>query len=371
VRTVTRCTYCREPKPIGHFTKRGDHVVPASLGGAWVEWRVCGDCNSRANQVTDELIAKDFLVRFLRAVFEIPDRHGNRLSPPVFSLRLAGGGVVNATLHEGRPTFEAHVPASVAEALDLGTDWRDQERLGAVVAAAFEGEAAGLQWESLTLARVAQERSTPPAAWSRFMAKLGLACGRDAYGDTWLDSRQARVLSRDLLSDSPPLFSQRTHHPPVERTWPYEPPKHQLWIQPHEDTAILRVALFGQVLGAVPVNDLPAHADPSAWALDPVQRSFYRSTFPAVWLANAARRIQEAGGTPYVFAGGEYPFIYTPDGPNGPIDFGVQMDHVDSPADALRTIRRLAEDGTITPMTQPDPRQTDVDAPSHDDAGPG
>ena len=109
------------------------------------------------------------------------------------------------------------------------------------------------------------------------MAKVGRACGREAYGDDWLDSRQARILSADLLGNAAPRFAQRTRYRPVERSWPYEPPKHQLWIKPREDTAVLMVALFGQVLGAVPVNDLPAEADPSAWALDPQVRTFYRS----------------------------------------------------------------------------------------------
>ncbi|MGZ6576316.1 MAG: hypothetical protein ACXVHJ_35660 [Solirubrobacteraceae bacterium] len=48
----------------------------------------------------------------------------------------------------------------------------------------------------------------PPLAWSRFIAKLGLACGRKAYGDAWLDSPHARCLSDDLLSDNPPQLSQ-------------------------------------------------------------------------------------------------------------------------------------------------------------------
>lgn len=101
------------------------------------------------------------------------------------------------------------------------------------------------------------------------MAKLALACGRDAYGDGWLDSRQAAILSDDLLGDGEPQFSQRTHYPPVDRVWPYEPPKHRMWIEPAEDTAVLMVVLFGQVIGAVPLNDLPAEAERSAWSLDP------------------------------------------------------------------------------------------------------
>jgi HNH endonuclease len=337
----TRCTYCRESKLRSAFTRGGDHVVPASLGGGWVDPRVCGECNERANEVADELVGKDFLVRFLRAVYEVPDRYGKRPSPPVFSLRLPPGGVVKATLHVGGPTFEAGLPSSVAESLAL-EDPTDQERLKRIFAQALGAEEPTADQGSLELARAAQKRATPPQAWSRLIAKLGLACGRQAYGDAWLDTRQARTLSHDLLTDGPPRFSQRTHHPPVERSWPYEPPKHQLWIQPHEDIAVLMVALFGQVLGAVPINDLPVNADPSAWSLDPHSRTFHRSTYPAIWLANAASRIQEAGGTPYVIADREHPFIYTPDGPDGPVDLGVAADRAESPRHALEIAKRPA-----------------------------
>lgn len=100
------------------------------------------------------------------------------------------------------------------------------------------------------------------------------------------------------------------------------------------------VALFGQVLGAIAVNDLPADGDPSAWSFDPRARTFYRSTFPAIWLGNAARRIQEAGGTPYMVADGDTPFIFTPDGPDGPVDLGVATQHVESIEEAFEVVRR-------------------------------
>ena len=46
--TSTRCTYCRAVKPRSAFDSEGDHVVPASLGGAWVDEMVCHECNERA-----------------------------------------------------------------------------------------------------------------------------------------------------------------------------------------------------------------------------------------------------------------------------------------------------------------------------------
>jgi hypothetical protein len=46
---------------------------------------VCAACNERANEVADELIGKDFLVRFLRSFYAIADRYGKR--PPRRSSR--------------------------------------------------------------------------------------------------------------------------------------------------------------------------------------------------------------------------------------------------------------------------------------------
>lgn len=234
--------------------------------------------------------------------------------------------------------YDAGLPPSVAAALNLD-DPTDQDRLRQIFDETLAPQGSD-ERTPLDLARRAQQRVTPPEAWSRFMAKVGLACGREAYGDEWLDNRQARILSEDLLSRGAPRFAQRTHHPPVEPSWPYLPPKHQIWIQPHEGTAVLMVVLFGQVLGAVPVNDLPADAGPSAWSLDPRARTFYSSSYPAIWLANAARRIQEAGGTPCVLAAGDAPFVYTPDGPDGPVDLGVPTEHVESIEEGLELARR-------------------------------
>ncbi len=181
------------------------------------------------------------------------------------------------------------------------------------------------------------------------MAKIALACGREAYGEDWLDSRQARILSDDLLVDRPERFSQRWHYPPVEIAWPFEPPQHRLWIEPYEDTALLKIALFGQVLGAVPLNDLPAQAYPSAWSLDPHGRDgeprTHRGTFESLQLASGARRVQDKGGTPVLVAHPDHPFLYIPDGPDGPIDFGVELEHVESPAEAMALAKRAAENG--------------------------
>jgi hypothetical protein len=336
---VTRCTYCLEERGAEEFGKQGEHVIPSTLGGGWIDSRVCASCNDLANRLADELISKDFLVRFLRAFYEIPDRYGRRPDPPVVTLPLNAGGVVKATLRADGPVFEAAVPPSVATELDLEDRW-DQTRIREILREPLR--ALGDE-QSLGLARVGQTAATPPEAWSRFMAKLGLACGRDAYGDAWLDSRQAVTLSRDLLGPGPLRLAQRSHHPPVSPTWPYLPPKHVLWIESRRDTAVLMVALFGQVLGAVPVNDLPATGDPSAWSFDPSEGSYFRSTYPAIWLASAARRINQAGGTPVLVGHPDYPFIFTPDGPDGPIDLGIKTFRAESAIDALRVAREIHE----------------------------
>ncbi len=345
VQRVRRCTYCRLWKDVAEFTKEGDHVVPESMGGSWIDHSVCELCNGRANENADILITQDFLIRFLRAMYEIPDRNNTIPKPPVVAVPV-GGGVIKVTLTKAGPTFVTGLSASAIDELSL-EDPTDQDRLRCIVDAALGASEWDDSEETRALARRSQPLKTPRTAWSRFMAKIGLACGREAYGENWLDTRQARTLSADLLGDHPPRFGQRWHYPPVEAAWPYEPPKHRLWIEPFENTAILKVALFGQVLGAVPVNDLPADAYPSAWSLDPHGRTgesrTHRSTFEAMHLATVARRAENKGGTSIAILDPDRPFVYIPDGPDGAVDLGVQLPRVDSLDDAVAFVQRERE----------------------------
>ena len=341
VQHVLRCTYCREWKDIDEFTREGDHVIPASMGGEWIDHSVCGRCNTIANDAADALIGQDFLVRFLRSFYEIPDRNGKIASPPMVAVP-AGGGVIKVALRKDGPVFTAGLPSSAFEELALD-DPNDVDRLREIVDKALGPCRSPAEHESRDLARRGQPLKTPQPAWSRFMAKLGLACGREAYGDDWLDSRQAEILSADLLSDRAPRFSQRWHYPPVEEAWPYEPPKHRLWIEPYEGTAMLKIALFGQILGAVPVNDVPAHAYPSAWSLDPhgaegAPRT-HRGTSHSLYFASAALRVLQKGGNAVLIADPDHPLLYIRDGPDGPIDLGVELAHVNSPEEAIALAR--------------------------------
>jgi hypothetical protein len=209
-------------------------------------------------------------------------------------------------LREEGLEFKAGMPDAAKKALGLD-DPRDQAALGRIVAGAL-GLRGDPDLEPLRLAQAAQEfaqHATPRTAWSRFMAKLGLACGREAYGEEWLEGRHALILSRDLHGSEPPRFAQRGHYPPVEPIWPYQPPGHRLWIEPHDGSAVLMIVLFGQVLGAVPVNDLPAKGDPSAWSLDPRDQTVHRSTFPAIWLGSAMARLNREGREVVAFADSE------------------------------------------------------------------
>jgi hypothetical protein len=345
IQPVRRCTYCCLWKDVAKFTKEGDHVIPESMGGSWIDHSVCKACNDLANENADILISQDFLVRFLRAMYEIPDRNNTIPKPPVIAVPVSGG-VIKMTLTKTGPTFAAGLPGSAIEKLALD-DPTDQGRLREIVNAALGRPDWDDTEESRGLARRSQSLKTPQTAWSRFMAKIGLACGREAYGEDWLDSRQAQILSADLRGNHSPRFAQRWHYPPVEPAWPYEPPKHRLWIEPFENTAILKIALFGQILGAVPINDLPADAYPSAWSLDPHgqtgQPRTHRSTFQALHLASVARRAEAAGGTAIVVAHPDHPFVYVPDGPNGPIDLGAELPRVESVDEALAFAQRESE----------------------------
>jgi HNH endonuclease len=348
--TEIRCTYCLDRKPLSSFEQRGDHVIPASLGGRWIDAQVCDDCNEVANLAADQLIANDVLVRFLRDAYRIRDRHG--LPPPCeFSVRMAEGGVVKVTLDGEGATFAAGMSQMTMRSLGL-SHAADQPALASLVAQALGLDVSAVL-QPIGLARAAQQfaaRSTPPAAWSRFMAKLALAAGRDAYGDTWLDSTQASILSADVLGSEKPRFGQRTHYPPVEPVWPYEPPKHQMWIEHRDSTATLTIVLFGQVIGAVPVSDVPPPQGAySAWTLDPEARAFRRSSYPAVWHGTAAARLTKAGYN-VVSVLNEDPersFLYVADGPDGPADLPIPTIRVDSPLHALELVHakdRVADD---------------------------
>jgi hypothetical protein len=343
-----RCTYCLSVKKASQFRGQGDHVVPISLGGAWIDRQVCGDCNTAANRVADELIAKDSLVRFLRNVYRIPDRRGQ--SPPAFafSAPLSGGGAVRITVADGGPTFQAAMSSTMMQGLGL-RDPADQIALAELAAEAL-GVDHGVVSDSLGLARAAQAcagTATPPMAWSRFIAKIALACGRDAFGDMWLESRHASILSHDLLDSGAPRFAQRTHYPPVECVWPYEPPKHRIWIEQHDEVALLMFALFGQVIAAVPLSsERPSQGAYSAWSFDPRAHSFYRSSFPAIWLGSAAARITRTGRDVVSVADPERPFIFIPDGDAEPIELPIPTMRADSPTHAYHLVMALGRSGS-------------------------
>ena len=338
-RPEIRCTYCRRVRPDSCFSGVGDHVIPASLGGVWIDRNTCDECNTAANRNADELVAKDPVVAFLRDPYAIRDRYGRLPPPSRITVRVPDGGVVHVTLGGSGPTYTPAMPPEVVSRLGLAD--ASQERLQAFVASVL-GFHPSSPVDSLILARAAQQIARtpePPAAWSRFMAKIALACGREAYGDEWLDKPWAQILSGDLLGGGVPRFAQRDHHPPIEPTWPYEPPKHAIWIQPYKDTAVLYIVLFGQLHGGVPVNASDAEIDkPSAWTLDPVRRTFPRSTSQALHMAAAARAAEKAGATPVMVAHPDHPFVFIPDGPDGPVDLGVKLMRADSPAHALELL---------------------------------
>ena len=344
---VRRCTYCLEWKDLDGYTPEGDHVIPESIGGTWIDDDVCEACNKHANRIGDELIAHDFLVRLLRSRYQVPDRNNNVPNPPVIAVRVSGGGVIKVALTPTGPKYEAGMPQSVLEHLELDGP-RDQERLRAI----FESRLARLPTpdrdQVRELARRGQPLTTPPDAWSRFMAKIGLACGRDAYGDSWLDTRQAKILSDDLLRGHAPRFAQRWFYPPVEPAWPFEPPKHRLWIQSSKDTVILWIALFGEVIGAVPIGDVPApDAQHTAWTLDPIggtgEPRVRRTSYETLHGAAVAARATQMGAN--VVSIPELGLVYIPDGPDGPVDLGVTLPRVESIDEAIKLAERARSEG--------------------------
>jgi len=310
--------------------------MPASLGGAWTARDVCDDCQKRASEVADELVIKDFLVVFLRAAYGIGDRDRDVPLPPRFHVPLdSGDGTVKVTVHGEGVTLDGAMSPAAAALLGLeGESEADRDRLQELVG----DDVRRLLDDPRELARAIQVDRTPPLAWSRFIAKLGLACGRKAYGDAWLDSPHARCLSCDLLSDNPPQLSQqREHVPPIGDTWPFEPPKHIIWIEDFKDIALLHVVMFGQLLGAVAVNEAGAPSEYSAWRFDPKARNFSHSSYPAIWLGTVAARAG-ATGRSSVTAFDDRPLVFIEDGPDDPMEIPGPTLRAESPVDALRVI---------------------------------
>jgi hypothetical protein len=310
--------------------------MPASLGGRWTTTEVCDDCQRQANLVADELVIMDFLVVFLRNRYEIGDRDRDVPLPPRFHVPLdRGDGTVKVTLRREGVALEGAMSPATAALLGLeGESEADRDRLRALVG----DDVRHLLDDPVQLARAIQTDRTPPLAWSRFIAKLGLACGRKAYGDAWLDSPHARVLSDDLLSDGPPRLSlQREHVPPISETWPFEPPKHIIWIDDFQDIAMLHVVMFGQLLGAVAVNEAGAPSEYSAWRFDPKARNFSHSSYPAIWLGTVAARATATGRSAVTIMTGQ-PFVFVADGPDGPMDIPAPTLRAESPVDALRVL---------------------------------
>lgn len=167
--------------------------MPAALGGEWRTRQVCDACQSRANEVADQLIVKDFLVMFLRAAYQVGDRHHRVPLPPRFEVPLDEGGVVKVTLESEGTVLEGATSPAVAALLgSQGRSDRDQDRLRELVGEDLREKL----HDPVELARARQIERTPPMAWSRFMAKLALACGRKAYGESWMDGPHARRADR-------------------------------------------------------------------------------------------------------------------------------------------------------------------------------
>jgi hypothetical protein len=106
-----------------------------------------------------------------------------------------------------------------------------------------------------------------------------------------------------------------------------------------DGVAVLTVALFGQLLGAIPIaTEQPPQGAYSAWGFDPVGRTFYRSSFPAIWLGAAAARVTRMGADAVAVMHPESPFIFIPDGPDGPVDLPISTVRADSPQHALEIV---------------------------------
>jgi hypothetical protein len=102
---------------------------------------------------------------------------------------LDQGEIVKVTLESEATVLEGTTLPAVASQLGLeGQSQQDQERLRELVGDDLREKLE----DPLQLSRAIQAERTPPLAWSRFIAKLGLACGRKACGERgWTGSMRA------------------------------------------------------------------------------------------------------------------------------------------------------------------------------------
>lgn len=106
-------------------------------------------------------------------------------------------------------------------------------------------------------------------------------------------------------------------------------------------------ALFGQIIAAVPLSsERPPQGTYSAWSFDPGAHSFYRSSFPAIWLGSAAARITRTGRDVVSVADPERAFVFIPDGDAEPIELPIPTMRADSPTHAYQLVSALRNSGS-------------------------
>ena len=76
--------------------------------------------------------------------------------------------------------------------------------------------------------RVAGSRWPRPRARGRDSWPSRSGRARDAYGEDWLDTRQAKIQRRPATRPSAAIRDSAGLPTLVQPTWPFEPPKHRL-----------------------------------------------------------------------------------------------------------------------------------------------
>ncbi|MGE7694970.1 HNH endonuclease [Lysinibacillus sp. NPDC094177] len=70
------CFYCGES--LDDSLRSEEHIVPDSIGGNITTWKVCKECNTKANQQIDNKFKDQWLISWDRALLGLTDKRGNK-----------------------------------------------------------------------------------------------------------------------------------------------------------------------------------------------------------------------------------------------------------------------------------------------------
>lgn len=215
-----RCWFCREDR-LGSK----EHIIPQSIGGTLVTWRVCTDCNSTLGRVADGPIGNHLLVQIWRSTLSLAG-YGGTIPEPLRALlkdpRLGSDPSRRVRIEfdeAGRPRprlifQQAVTPLADGIRLDINMDASEADRLPQILnrrlkqrglEAMTDAEASDFVKRAKASARPLENSeiegtiTLETAPTQPGMIKIAYETACDVFGDVYLDDPQAIRLSEAAL----------------------------------------------------------------------------------------------------------------------------------------------------------------------------